>query len=156
MRLLLIIAGVFGCILICQSAGVIGALSTSTGNSPWYQSLTKPFFNPPGWIFAPVWTLLYTLMGISLYLLVRQWPASRFAILFFAVQLILNAAWSPIFFGLHSIGGALITIILLWLTLLVTILTAGPNSAWSAILLLPYLAWVTFATVLNAAIFKLN
>jgi translocator protein len=150
------IAVIVGCILLCQAAGAIGALTTQTGSSPWYQTLQKPAFNPPGWVFGPVWTLLYALMGVALFLLIRQWPGARLAIILFAVQLLLNAAWTPVFFGAHQIGAALVIIIAMWLAIAATMVSAWfvtPAVTW---LLLPYLLWVSFATVLNGAFWRLN
>lgn len=145
-----------GCILLCQAAGAVGALSTDTGNSPWYQSLLKPSFNPPGWVFGPVWVMLYTLMGIALYLLVRQWPESRIVVVLFVIQLLLNAAWTPVFFGGHQIGAAMVVIGAMWLAILGTMLAAWPISPAATWLLLPYLLWVSFAAVLNGSIWRLN
>ena len=132
------------CVLICQLAGAIGVVTTDTGNSPWYQALNKPSFNPPGWIFGPVWITLYALMGVSLYLLLRHWPASRMAVILFGVQLLLNAAWTPIFFGAHQIRWALAVMILLWLAIAGTVVATWFISRLSGGLLLPYLAWVSF------------
>ncbi len=150
------IALLIGCILLCQAAGAIGALTTDTGNSPWYRSLLKPSFNPPGWVFGPVWALLYTLMGIALYLLVRRWPQTRLAVVLFVIQLLLNAAWTPVFFGAHRIGMAMLIIALLWVAILATIVAAWAVSVWAGGLLLPYLLWVSFAAILNGAIWRLN
>lgn len=146
-----------GCILLCQLAGAIGVLTSPTGNSPWYQSLSKPTFNPPGWIFAPVWTILYTMMGIALWLLLRaDWAEARWAILLFAAQLLLNALWTPAFFRWHEIGWALADIVAMELLIVATIAAAWPASRPAAMLLLPYAAWVAFATVLNTALYRLN
>lgn len=148
---------VVGCILLCQLAGAIGVLSSPTGNSPWYQALAKPDFNPPGWIFGPVWTLLYTMMGISFWLLLRAgWGEARWAILLFAAQLVLNALWTPVFFRWHEIGWALAVILALEVLIVATIAAAWPVSRPAAVLLLPYAAWVAFATVLNTALYRLN
>lgn len=149
-------AKLIGCILLCQAAGAIGALTTDTGTSPWYQSLNKPSFNPPGWVFGPVWVLLYTLMGVALFLLIRDCPSSRWALLLFGAQLALNAAWTPIFFGMHRIGAALVVILLMWTAILLTIIAAWPFSRWAAGLLTPYLLWVSFAALLNAMFARLN
>ena len=146
-------------VLVCQLAGIVGVLTTETGTSTWYRELAKPSFQPPGWVFGPVWTLLYALMGIAAW---RVWrlgverPGVGRALGLFAVQLLLNAAWSPIFFGAHAIGPALAVLAALWLTLLATIVAFRPLDRIAALLLAPYLAWVTFATVLNASILALN
>ena len=146
-----------GCILLCQLAGVIGMLTSPTGNSPWYQSLAKPTFNPPGWIFGPVWTILYTMMGIALWLLLRAgWGEARWAILLFAAQLLLNALWTPVFFRWHEIGWALAVVVAMEVLIVATIGAAWPVSRPAGVLLLPYAMWVGFASVLNATIWRLN
>ncbi len=146
-------------VAVCQLAGVLGVVSTETGSSAWYTSLAKPSFQPPGWLFGPVWTLLYTLMGVAAWRVWRlglQHPGVRGALVLFALQLVLNAAWSPIFFGAHAIGLALGVLSALALVLLVTILAFRRLDRAAAGLLLPYLAWVAFATILNASILSLN
>ncbi len=148
---------IVACIVLCQSAGAIGVLSSPTGNSPWYQSLAKPGFNPPGWIFAPVWTILYAMMGVALWLLLRAgWGEARWAILLFVAQLVLNALWTPMFFRWHEIGWALAVIVVMEALIVATIVAAWPVSRPAAALLLPYAAWVAFATVLNTALYRLN
>lgn len=139
-------------ILICQAAGILGSLFTISSVDTWYSELAKPFFSPPNWVFGPAWITLYTLMGISLYIL---WEKKAKLKLFFA-QLIFNAAWTPIFFGLRQPVPALVEIIILWFLILLTIIQAWKKSAWAAYLLLPYIAWVSFAILLNAAIVVLN
>jgi tryptophan-rich sensory protein len=138
-------------------AGIIGSLATQETLSSWYSTLEKPVFNPPNWVFGPVWTALYLLMGITLYLL---WTSKnknkRTAIKWFSIQLALNAIWSPLFFGLHSILLAFIDISLLWLTLVINIITTLKVSKKAAYLLVPYLLWVTFALVLNATLLVIN
>jgi tryptophan-rich sensory protein len=145
-----------GCVILCNLAGILGALSTDTGASPWYQQLNKPAFNPPGWIFGPVWTLLYTMMGVALYLLIRQWPVSRVAIALFALQLLLNALWTPVFFGMQQMGWAIVVIVMMWLAIAATMLAAWRTSPAAVWLLAPYLAWVTFATILNVTLWRMN
>jgi tryptophan-rich sensory protein len=147
------------CILLSQSAGIIGAIFTAPGFSGWYQSLNKPSFNPPGWVFSPVWITLYTLMGISLYLVINKnvkFDDKVSGLIFFAVQLVLNASWPIVFFGMKSIFGGFIFIILLWGSILLTILNFYKISKTSSVLLIPYLLWVSFAAVLNYSIYKLN
>jgi translocator protein len=131
-----------------------------TANSmDWYKTLNMPAFNPPGWIFAPVWTILYLLMGISVFLIWKKGfaeKAERIALACFVFQLFLNAIWTPIFFGIKQPLIALVDIILLWLALAATIIYFYKVSKVSAFLLVPYIMWVSFAAVLNAAIYMLN
>ena len=146
-------------ILICNSAGFIGSISTSSAIPTWYNSLEKPSFNPPNWIFGPVWTTLYTLMGISAYLVWRQGIHNsqvKTALIIFGVQLFLNAIWSPIFFGLRALFAALIVIVVLWIAILLTIFAFYKISAIAAVLLIPYILWVSFATILNYSLWVLN
>jgi tryptophan-rich sensory protein len=115
-----------GSILLCQSAGVIGCLTTYKSIPAWYAGLNKPSFNPPNNVFSPVWTILFTLMGISLFLVLEKNTKTqnqkRIASAVFAAQLILNTLWSIVFFGLHSITGAMAVIVLLWLAILATMI----------------------------------
>jgi translocator protein len=125
----------------------------------WYTTANKPSFNPPNWIFAPVWTTLYVLMGIAFYLVWKSAaPISikQTAITLFVVQLVLNFFWSIIFFKLQLTGWALVEIIAMWFAILLTILWFGKISSTAAWLLVPYICWVSFATVLNYSIWKLN
>lgn len=146
-------------ILGCQMAGILGAVTTATGGSEWYQNLAKPVFNPPSWVFGPVWTLLYALMGVAAYIVWKR-GSHRYvvkqALAVFAVQLFLNAIWTPIFFGVHQVGLALLVIVLLWASILATMVLFYQRSRLACWLLLPYLLWVSFATVLNASIWFLN
>ncbi len=146
-------------VVTCLAIGFLSGLSTTDAIGNWYAGLNKPFFNPPNWLFAPAWSLLYTLMGISAALVWHQGlsrPEVKNALLFFGIQLVLNFFWSIIFFGLEQPMFALIEIILLWGFILVTILKFHKIHKVAAYLLIPYLAWVTFATALNAAIVYLN
>ena len=145
-------------IIICQLAGIIGAIFTTPSISGWYTNLNKPFFNPPSWLFGPVWTLLYLLMGISLFFVWNQKKGvkTKTALIIFAIQLGLNALWSIIFFGLHSPLVAFLEIIVLWLFIILTIIKFFPISKISAYLLIPYLLWVSFAGFLNLFIVRLN
>ena len=124
----------------------------------WYASLKKPSWNPPGWIFGPVWTALYTMMAVAAWLVWRQggWGKQRKALLIFLAQLALNAVWTPLFFGLHRPGVAFAEIVLLWLAIAATIAAFRSVSRVAAWLLAPYLAWVSFAAVLNFALWRLN
>ncbi|KPL10246.1 TspO protein [candidate division TA06 bacterium SM1_40] len=146
-------------IVLCQSAGVIGSIFTARSVSTWYPTLRRPFFNPPSWVFGPVWITLYLLMGISLFLVWRKGVGTaqvRVAIVAFAVQLILNAAWSGAFFGLRSPLAGLIVILLLWVAISVTMVLFRQISALASLILIPYIAWVSFAAILNASIYALN
>lgn len=142
------------------SAGVFGSVFTTRSDfSSWYDTLNKPFFNPPGWVFGPVWTALYILMGIAAFVVWRQGlqrRAARIALACFAFQLVLNALWSAIFFGMHRIDVALIEIVVLWAAIAATIVTFRRVSQVAAVLLYPYILWVSFAVVLNASIWVLN
>jgi len=124
----------------------------------WYAGLKKPSWNPPNWLFGPVWTALYTIMAIAAWLVWKNGnsPARRLALCFFMAQIFFNALWSPLFFGLHNPAMAFADIVLLWLALSGTVIAfwkVRPIAGW---LLVPYLAWVTFAAVLNFAIWQLN
>jgi tryptophan-rich sensory protein len=146
-------------VLVSFSAAVVGQLAGGAEPGAWYDSLDKPSFHPPPWLFGPVWTLLYTLMGIAAWLAWRQRGRARgvgSAIGAFVVQLVLNAAWTAIFFGLHEIGWALVELVALWVAIAATIALLARVSRPAAWLMLPYLAWVTFAGVLNATLWSMN
>ncbi|MFX1520193.1 MAG: TspO/MBR family protein [Promethearchaeota archaeon] len=146
-------------IIICQASGLIGTIFTADAIPTWYATLNKPVFTPPNWLFGPVWTTLYTLMGISAFLVWRRGldeQKVRIGMIFFAIQLLLNGLWTPIFFGLKELFAALIIIIILWITILLTIISFSRISLTPGILLMPYIAWVSLATALNYAIFVLN
>ena len=149
----------FIAILIPLFVGIVSGLFTSSGVNGWYAIAQKPWFNPPNWIFAPVWTMLYILMGIALYLILKSETDKNIkqtTIIFFAIQLTFNFFWSFIFFKLQQPGWALVEIIVMWLAILVTIIWFGKISSMAAWLLVPYICWVSFASVLNYAIWKLN
>jgi len=155
MRILKFIAS----ILICQCAGLVGSLFTTSTIPTWYATLEKPFFNPPNWIFGPVWTLLFILMGIALFLIWdKGWKNKKIkiAMIIFGVQLILNIFWSILFFGFLSPFYAFVEIIFLWLAILVTIIYFYQISRPASWLLVPYILWVSFASVLNFYIWRLN
>jgi tryptophan-rich sensory protein len=146
-------------LVVCQLAGALGSLATILNISGWYTTLVKPGFNPPAWIFGPVWTTLYLMMGAALFLVWRQQDLDsrvKPALGWFAVQLLLNTLWSFLFFCLHSPLLGLVDIVLLWLAIGITIRQFFPISKPAAWLLIPYWLWVTFATVLNFEIFRLN
>lgn len=148
-----------GCVLLCQFAGIIGSVFTFSAIPTWYASLNKPFFSPPNWIFAPVWLALYTLMGISLYLILQngfEKKEVKFAVSIFAIQLVLNAAWPILFFGLKNPLIAFAEILLLWLSIVVSIVLFSKISKKAAWLLVPYILWVSFAAMLNLFILQLN
>ena len=139
--------------------GSLGGFFTSSAVKGWYALANKPSFNPPNWIFAPVWTFLYLLMGISLYLVLKSDAAKKLkqmALTFFTIQLVLNFFWSIIFFYAHQPGWAFVEIIALWAMILLTILWFGKISPTAAWLLVPYICWVSFASVLNYSIWNLN
>ena len=140
-------------ILIAQSAGIIGGIATASSVKSWYLTdLIKPVFNPPSWVFAPVWTLLFFLMGISLYLV---WNKKN-KLFWFWLQLVLNTTWSFLFFYFHSPNLAFYEIIILWFAIIMTIVKFWQYKKAASILLWPYLAWVTFAAFLNYSIMILN
>ncbi len=145
-------------LLICQLAGLVGSFFTIPAIPAWYMTLNKPIFTPPNWVFSPVWIGLFVLMGISLFLIWRRHghPRSKTALIFFFTQLILNILWSVAFFGLKSPLLGLIDIVLLWVAILLTIKYFLKISKMAGLLLLPYLLWVSFATILNFSLWILN
>jgi len=146
-------------IVVCQLAGGLGAIFTTPAIPTWYASLNKPSFNPPNWVFFPVWTLLYTLMGIAAFLVWRKGLDQRrvrVALGLFVIQLILNLAWTVIFFGLHSLFGAVIAIVFLWIFILINTVTFWKISKPAGALLIPYILWVSFAGLLNVSVWMLN
>lgn len=145
-------------IIICQLAGAIGAIFTTPKIATWYASINKPIFNPPNWIFGPVWTTLFLMMGFSLYLIwISKSSKDRtFALCFFGMQLLFNIVWSVLFFGLQNPFLAFIEIIILWLAILLTIIYSYKVSKDASYLMIPYILWVSFAAVLNFAIYFLN
>lgn len=144
---------------LCLFAGGIGSIFTVSAIPTWYQTLNKPFFNPPNWIFAPVWITLYFLMGISLSLVWNSTNKPKVkmkGITYFLIQIGLNSLWSILFFGFHSPILAFLGIILLWIMIYTTIRNFFKISVLAGKLLLPYLAWVGFAAILNLSIVLLN
>ncbi len=145
-------------LIITVGLGSLGGIFTISEIPNWYAGLQKPSFNPPNWLFGPVWTLLYILMGISVYLIWKQ-PVSterNIGLMLFALQFVLNFCWSIIFFKQHQLGWALVEIIVMWIFILLTIIWFGKMSSVASWLLVPYISWVSFAAILNAAIWKLN
>jgi tryptophan-rich sensory protein len=146
-------------IVACLAAGAIGSVFTRSAIPTWYANLEKPFFTPPNWLFAPAWTLLYILMGIAAFLVWRKGLENRgvrIALIVFLIQLVLNALWSVVFFGLESPLYGLVVIAVLWIAILVTVIKFFRISRVASVLMWPYLLWVTFAAVLNASIWLLN
>ena len=140
-------------------AGVVGSFFTTPSIAGWYAGIVKPALNPPAWVFGPVWTTLFALMGIAAFLVWKKGLDRRdvkIALGIFLGQLALNTLWSIIFFGLHSPGGALIEIAFLWLAILATIIAFAKISKPAAWLLAPYILWVSFAMYLNYVIWALN
>jgi len=147
------------CLALTFSAALIGSLFTRSAVPDWYATLNKPSFTPPDWLFGPVWIILYLLMAISAFIVWQKRlanPAVRVALILYLIQLILNALWSVIFFGLKSPLVAFIEILLLWSAIVVTILAFARVSITAALMLVPYILWVSFAAVLNFSIWLLN
>lgn len=146
-------------IIVVFIAGAIGNFFTLSEITTWYTTLTKPTWTPPNWVFGPVWTTLYILMGIALYLV---WSSGldrkdvKIAIVVFFVQLILNTLWSLVFFGMHSLFGGLVTIVILWIAILVNIILFYRISKSAGLLLVPYIIWVSIASYLTYSVYLLN
>jgi tryptophan-rich sensory protein len=147
---------VIAAVLPVVATAIIGNLVTLPNIPTWYAHLAKPPFNPPNWIFAPAWTMLYILMAAAFFRLLQTPGVRTAAIVLFLVQLVLNAAWSWVFFSQRSPSGALVVIALLWIAIAATILTFWQVDGIASALLWPYLAWVSFAAVLNWEIYRLN
>lgn len=146
-------------IVACQSAGLIGAVFTVSSIENWYNLLNQPSFRPPNWLFGPAWTILYTLMGISLYWIWTKGTKKKEvkdALKLFAVHLVLNATWSIVFFGMRNIPLSLLNIVVLWILIMMVMVKFYKIDQKASFILLPYLAWVSFATILNYNIFLLN
>lgn len=147
-----------GSVLLCELAGIVPSILTAEDVATWYPTLAKPAFTPPNWLFGPVWTTLYLLMGVALYLVWRsdRGRTRRLALAAFGVQLALNAGWTLVFFGAHAIFGGLVVIVALVAAILVTIALLARIDRRAAALLLPYLLWVGYATALTYEIWRLN
>ena len=147
-------------ISVCLLVGFLSGYATQSSVKTWFLTIEKPFFNPPGWLFAPVWTVLYIMMGIAFGLIwssdFKDKKVVKSAMIIFGIQLALNALWSLLFFGLCNPLLAFIEILLLWLFIFETIKVFKPIDGLASKLLYPYLAWVSFATILNASIWWLN
>ncbi len=146
------LAKLIGAIFLCEGVGILGAVFTTPSISTWYTSLIQPVFTPPNWIFGPAWTILYLLMGMSLYRAVIK----RASLKWFVIQLALNLLWSYLFFGIHEIGLALVEIIVLLGAIFATIIEFRKKDELAAKLLVPYAGWVAFATLLNLSYWLLN
>jgi tryptophan-rich sensory protein len=147
------------CIAICMLFAFAGSLFTPEPGSWYYTTLNKPSWNPPDWLFPPVWTVLFVLMGVSLSLVLgegMQRREVRIGVMLFGLQLLLNLGWSASFFGLKSPLGGFVEILVLWSCIVATIVAFGRVSKPAAIMLAPYLCWVSFASYLNFTIFQLN
>ena len=149
------ILGLCGWLLLCFAAASPGAVFMP---GEWFAALKKPAWNPPSWIFGPVWTALYAMMAAAAWLVWQRggWTEQRKPLLIFLAQLALNALWTPLFFGLHRPGVAFAEIVLLWLAIVATLVAFRPVNRTAAWLLVPYLAWVSFAAVLNGTLWRLN
>lgn len=146
-------------IVVSELAGIIGSFFTTPAINGWYSTLVKPALNPPSWVFGPVWTTLFALMGIAAFLIWKkglEQKRVKIALGIFLGQLVLNTLWSIIFFGLKSPGAAFIEITFLWLAILATIIAFAKLSKPAAWLLAPYILWVSFAAYLNYSIWMLN
>jgi tryptophan-rich sensory protein len=152
------VLSLIGFLLACFAAAGIGGAFTGQGLGPWYDSLDKPRWTPPSSLFGPVWTALYTAMGVAAWLVWRRagWSGGRIPLGLFAVQLALNVAWSGLFFGLRRPDLAAFEIVILWVAILATLIAFFRVSRPAGVLMVPYLLWVSFATALNLAIWQLN
>jgi len=146
-------------IIVPQAVGIISGLLTASGTREWYQTLTKPVLNPPTWVFGPVWTLLYLMMGVAAFLVWKkglEGPGVKTAMLLFLVQLVLNGVWPFLFFGMRAPGIAFAEILILWAAIGATLIAFGSQSKLAGALLVPYIAWVSFAAALNFKLWRLN
>lgn len=144
-------------ILLPLIIGVISGYYTASNIQSWYITLIKPSFNPPNYLFGPVWTTLYIIMGISFYMIWSSTKINKNKLIgIYLFQLILNFLWSFIFFKYHAIGIAAVEIVVLWLSILTMIIMFYKNNKWAALINIPYLLWVSFASVLNISIYLLN
>jgi len=147
------------CVAMCVITGFASGSLTADSIQNWYSTLNKPFFNPPNWIFAPVWTLLYVLLGIGAGMIWHKGLSEKgvkTALILFVAQFILNLFWSPIFFNLQAPTLALIIIVVLWFLIIITIMHFNTIDRTAGKLMIPYLLWVSFATILNGSIVYLN
>jgi tryptophan-rich sensory protein len=148
-----------GCIIICYAAGGIGTIFTTSSIPTWYAALHKPPLNPPNWVFGPVWTLLYTLMAIAIYLIIKKGfeeDIIKISTGIFAAQLVLNTLWSVVFFGARTTFAPIFIIAALWLSILACIILFWSISKPASVMMMPYILWVSFATYLNIGVYVLN
>ena len=147
-----------GLLVLCFGVAALGGISTVAGVRDWYPGLSKPPWTPPSWAFGPIWTVLYAAMAVAIWDVLRlnQWREARAAAALFAVQLAMNAAWSPMFFAWHQTAAGLAILTLLWAAILVCIVVYRPLSRLGALLMVPYLGWVSVAWTLNAWIYWFN
>ena len=144
------------CIAVCLGAGWAGSLLTRRALQPWYGNLTKPHWTPPSWLFGPVWTILYVVMAVAAWLVWRHSSLSAVPMWLFLLQLLLNVAWSAVFFRFHTPGWAFVEIAVLWCAILLTTIAFGRTVLLAGWLMVPYLLWVSYAGALNFAIWRLN
>ena len=144
------------CIGVCLAAAWLGSLLTRPALKPWYAGLAKPRWTPPNWLFGPAWTILFLAMAFAAWLVWRRSSLTAFPMQLFLLQLLLNVAWSAIFFRFRSPGGAFIEIAMLWCAILLTTIAFGRSAPLPGWLMIPYLMWVTYAAALNFAIWRLN
>ena len=145
-----------GFIILCLGVGGVSGFATVQSVQDWFPTLHKPFFNPPSWVFGPVWTLLYIMMAVAAWRVWLEGSAVKLALNLFFIQLVLNFLWTIIFFGMKNIGLALIEIIALWIMIALTLRAFMKIAKPAGWMMAPYLAWVSFATLLNASIWWLN
>lgn len=152
------VPGLVLAVLLCEVVGSAPALFTAEDVATWYPTLVRPWFTPPNWLFAPVWTVLFALLGVALYLVWREGasPERRVALTLFAAQFALNVTWTVAFFGARSPTAGLVVIVALWVAVLATVFAFGQVNRPAAALVVPYLLWVSFAGLLNLAIWQLN
>ena len=145
-------------VAVCLAIGAIGGAVTSTSVGTWYQQLRKPSFNPPDWVFGPVWTVLYIAMAVAAWRVWRRLGLgdTRYSLSLFAIQLFLNLAWTILFFGFQQIGLALVEIVVLFAVILATAIAFWRRDRGAGLLFVPYLGWVGFAALLNASLWRLN
>ncbi len=147
--------GLIVLLLLCLGTGFLGSLATTPNIDGWYAEIQKPSWNPPNTVFAPVWTILYILMALAAWMVWRRADAKRGIPLFlFILQLVLNGVWSYLFFAMHSPSAGMIDIVALWFLIFATIIAFWKISPWAGIIMIPYLAWVSFASALNFAIMQ--